>query len=93
MFKYAEGQRVLANGDDRGGVITALVSTSFGDQLKEFAAQREINLDAPMMLFQFQGILEAIENLREKGRSEAEIKRVLQAIFYRNAEALLDRRG
>ena len=89
MFKYSNGQRVPAEPEDKGTVITALVSTSFGTQLREFVAEEGIDLDAPLLLFQLEGILDAIGRLRKKGRLKAEIKPILERLFFRNAEALL----
>lgn len=89
MFKYANGQRVLAKPEDRGTVITALVSTSFGNQLKEFVNEEGIDLDSPLLLFQFEGILKAVAGLQQKGKSRAEIKSILENLFFRNAELLL----
>jgi predicted TIM-barrel fold metal-dependent hydrolase len=89
MFRYEDGQRVLADDYERGSVITALVSTSFGDQLKGFAAENGIDLDAPMLIFQLEGILDAIDRLQRRGKAKAEVKLILENLFFRNAEVLL----
>lgn len=83
MFKVVNGRRVLADEDDDGNVITALVSTSFGEKLKPFVAGEGIDLDAPLLLFQFQGILDAIDRLGKRGKSKSEIKTILENVFFR----------
>lgn len=88
MFKTVSGQRILASDDERGNVMTALVSTSFGEQLKSFLDEQGIDLDAPLMLFQFNGILEAIKKLQEKNIAEDRLRNMLEGLFFRNAETL-----
>ncbi|GEM_PF-1153455 len=88
MFKIAEGRRVLAHDEENGNVITALVSTNFGAQLRNFAAEQRIELDAPLIIFQFEAIMGAAEKLGKWGKSPAEIASALQALFFRNAERL-----
>lgn len=88
-FKYTGGQRVLCHGGDRRDAITALVSTSFGHQIKDFAAAEGIDLDAPMLLFQFEGICDAVQRLERGGRAEADTKLILENLFFRNAETLM----
>ena len=88
MFRYQDGQRVLADEKDKGSVITALVSTSFGDQLKGFATEQGIDLDAPLFLFQLDGILNATDRLKKRGQNRAGIERILQNLFFKNAETL-----
>lgn len=88
MFKIANGERVLADDEDNGSVITALVSTNFGDQLKPFAASKGIDLDAPLILFQMEGILDAIGRIKKNGRTQGEIRIILEKLFFRNAERL-----
>lgn len=89
MFKIKEGRRVLAGDEENGNVITALVSTNFGSQLREFARGAGIELDAPLLIFQFEGIMAAADRLRKRGKTPAEITSALQALFFRNAERLL----
>jgi len=88
MFKIANGERVLADDEDNGNVITALVSTNFGDQLKPFAAEQGIDLDAPLILFQMEGILDAIGRIEKNGRTQEEIQVILEDLFFRNAQRL-----
>ncbi|MDY6911343.1 MAG: amidohydrolase family protein [Chloroflexota bacterium] len=90
MFKPNGGNRVLAEDTDGGNVITALVSTNFGEQLKPFVAEQGIELDAPLMLFQFEGILSAIAMLENKSTSQEEMTLMLQNLFFRNAQKLLN---
>lgn len=89
MFKIVDGERVLADEDDNGNLITALVSQNFGQKLKAFVLEAGIDLDAPLLVFQFEGILRAAERLAKKGMPEDKIKLVLEKLFYRNAEQLL----
>ena len=88
MFKFMNGKRVLADEDDTGNVITALVSQNFGQKLKSFALDAGIILDAPLLLFQFEGILDAVARLKKRGKSRIEIRAALENLFYRNAEIL-----
>ncbi len=88
MFKIANGERVLADDEDNGSVITALVSTNFGDKLKPFAAKQGIDLDAPLILFQMEGILDAIGRIERNGRTQEEIRVILEDLFFRNAQRL-----
>ncbi|NQT71958.1 MAG: amidohydrolase family protein [Chloroflexi bacterium] len=88
MFRVADGKRVLVDDDDNGNVITALVSQNFGKKLKSFALESGIILDAPLLLFQFEGILDAVGKLELNGRDQVFIKTVLENLFYRNAETL-----
>ena len=89
MFKVQNGQRVLAQEDDSGSVITALVSQNFGEQLKSFALEEGIVMDAPLLLFQFEGVLDAVERLQQKGMSKTEIKSILENLFYGNAQCIV----
>ncbi len=89
MFKMVDGHRVLADEDDNGSVITALVSQNFGQKLKSFVLEAGIFLDAPLLIFQFEGILEAVERLRARGMNESFIKETLENLFFRNAELLV----
>ena len=90
MFKYSNGHRVMADEEDMGNdVATTLVSTNFGEKFKPFAAKRGIDLNAPLFLFQLEGIIKAIEGLQKTGRPKAEIKSILENLFFRNAKALL----
>lgn len=88
MFRVADGKRVLVDDEYNGNVITALVSQNFGEKLKSFALESGIILDAPLLLFQFEGILDAVAKLESKGRDQIFIKTVLENLFYRNAETL-----
>lgn len=88
MFRVADGKRVLVDDEDNGNVITALVSQNFGKKLKSFALESGIILDAPLLLFQFEGILDAVGKLELNGRDQVFIKTVLENLFYRNAETL-----
>lgn len=90
MFKYSNGDRILADDGNNGNLITSLVSNSFGIQLREFAAENGIDLNAPMFVFQMEGILDAVERLRQKGAPKAEIAATLQNIFHRNGQAILN---
>ncbi len=90
MFKVTDGQRVLANESDKGNIITALVSTNFGEQLKQFVLEAGIELDAPLLLFQYDGLAEAAEMLKGWGKSEGEIQNALERLFYGNARQLID---
>ena len=89
MFKYANGQRVLAEPEDNGTVVTTLVSTSFGNKLKGFVADEGIDLDAPLLLFQLEGIIDAADRLTQNGKSWTQMKSILENLFFRNAESLL----
>ncbi len=89
MFKVQNGQRVLAQDDDNGSVITALVSQNFGQKLKPFALGAGVILDAPLLLFQFEGIVDAVEKLKQKGMRKPDIKLALEQLFFKNAESLL----
>ena len=89
MFKIVEGQRMLAEDDDNGSVITALLSQNFGQQLWPFIVEEGIDIDAPLLLFQFEGILEAVEWLRKRGRTKIETQSILENLFYRNAKSML----
>ena len=93
MFKYRDGQRVLADPGDRGAIITALVSTSFGEKLREFVAAKGIDLNSPLLLFQIEGILDAIERLQKGGKPREEVKPILENLFFRNAESLFGVKG
>lgn len=88
MFRVADGKRVLVDDEYNGNVITALVSQNFGEKLKSFALESGIILDAPLLLFQFEGILDAVAKLESNGRDQVFIKTVLENLFYRNAETL-----
>lgn len=88
-FKIREGRRVLADDEENGNLITALVSTNFGAQLRGFALEAGIELDAPLIVFQFEGIMAAAERLRKRAESPAEITAAVHALFSGNAERLL----
>jgi len=90
MFKYSNGDRILADDGDNGNLITSLVSNSFGIQLREFAAENGIDLDAPMFVFQMEGILDSIERLRAKGTNQLRIMDILNRLLWRNAKTLLN---
>ncbi len=89
MFKITNGERILASDEDNGNVITALVSQNFGQKLKPFALEAGIMMDAPLLLFQFEGILDAVEKLQRKGMEYSEIGPILENLLLRNAEQLL----
>ncbi len=89
MFKIVNGERVLVEDDDNGNVITALVSQNFGAQLKTFILESGIILDGPLLLFQFEGILDAIERLGNKGKTQEEIRVLLERLFFKNVEELV----
>jgi len=88
MFKIVDGERVLADEDDNGSVITALVSQNFGQKLKPFALESGIFLDAPLLIFQFEGVLEAVKKLKQRGKDEVEIKETLEGLFFKNVELI-----
>jgi len=90
MFKYSNGDRILADDGDNGNLITSLVSNSFGIQLREFAAENGIDLDAPMFVFQMEGILDSVERLRAKGTNQLRIMDMLNRLLWRNAKTLLN---
>ena len=89
MFRIVNGERVLVDDNDNGNVITALVSQNFGAQIKTFVLESGIILDAPLLLFQFEGILDAIERLCNKGKTKQEIHGILERLLFRNAEELV----
>lgn len=88
MFKVDNGRRTLANDDAAGNVITALVSQNFGQKLKPFVLEAGIPLDAPLMVFQWEGILDAVDRLTAKGLPAERIKSILENLFHHNAGAL-----
>ncbi len=90
MFKYSNGDRILADDGDNGNLITSLVSNSFGIQLREFAAENGIDLDAPMFVFQMEGILDSVERLRANGTNQLRIMDILNRLLWRNAKSLLN---
>ena len=89
MFKSSNGKRVLAEEGEPGNVITSLVSQNFGQQLRPFIMEQGIDLDAPLLLFQFEGILNAVNRLQQKGVSQSRIKEILEALFFKNAWSLV----
>ena len=88
-YKVINGKRVLADDDNSDKVITALVSTHFGNQLKEFIQSQKINLNYPMLVAQWEGILDAVDTLKRSGTQDARIKLILEDLFFRNDEQLL----
>lgn len=88
-YSVSDGKRVLADEDNSDKAITALVSTHFGKQLKAFASDQGIDLDRPLFLFQLEGILNAVDGLKHSGVTDDRIKKLLEDLFYRNAELLL----
>lgn len=91
-FRIVDGRRVLVDDEDNGNVITALISQNFGEKLKLFALESGIVLDAPLLIFQFEGILDAVEKLKSQGRDHSFIKTALENLFFRNAEYLFGNR-
>jgi len=89
-FKVIDGKRVLASGDDNGNLITALVSQNFGMQLRHFVVEAGIDLNAPLMVFQFEGIIDAVERLRARGIQGETIKAKLQNLLSGNALSLFN---
>ncbi|MBW1814970.1 MAG: hypothetical protein JRJ39_15270 [Deltaproteobacteria bacterium] len=89
MYRMINGKRVLADDDNSDKVITALVSTHFGNQLKEFIQSQKIDLNYPMLVAQWEGILDAVDTLKRSGTPDARIKLILEDLFFRNAEVLL----
>jgi hypothetical protein len=88
-YTMSNGKRVLAHTDTSNKAITALVSTHFGKQLKGFVQSQGIDLNYPMLVAQWKGILDAVDILKESGIQDAKIKRILENLFFRNAEQLL----
>lgn len=88
-YKMKNAKRVLAFDDTSDKAITALVSTHFGAQLREFAYHQEIDLNMPMLVAQWEGIVDAVEALKKTGTSGDKIKAILEKLFFRNAEVLL----
>jgi len=90
MFNYSDGRRVIADKEDAGNdVTTTLVSTNFGKELKPFVASLGIDINAPLFLFQLEGIVKAVEGLQETHKPRSEITSILENLFFRNAKALL----
>ena len=71
------------------GRRAVLVSQSFGRRFKGLAQEQGIELNAPLFLFQLEGLMEAVERLKRKGMGEEELGQRLKALFYRNAEKIL----
>jgi len=89
MFRVVNGKRVLADDEENGNAITALVSQNFGGQLRPFAGEAGIDLSAPLLIFQLEGILGAVERLRERGRGEADLRKMLGNMLHGNARELM----
>jgi predicted TIM-barrel fold metal-dependent hydrolase len=87
-YKMMNGKRVLADGDTSDKAITALVSTHFGRQLKEFVQSQGIDLTAPMLVAQWEGILDAVDMLKQSGTGNEQITLIIEDLFFRNAEEL-----
>ena len=85
-YKMSNGERVLADTDTSDKAITALVSTHFGRQLKEFVQGQGIDLNYPMLVAQWEGILDAVDMLKKSGTQDDRIKLMLEDLFFRNAE-------
>jgi predicted TIM-barrel fold metal-dependent hydrolase len=88
-YKMVNGNRVLADTDTSDKTITALVSTHFGRQLKEFVQGQGIDVSYPMLVAQWEGILDAVDMLKETGTKDSRIKSMLEDLFFKNAEGLL----
>jgi hypothetical protein len=88
-YKMKNAKRVLAFDDTSDKAITALVSTHFGKQLRGFVHEQGIDLSMPMIVAQWEGILNAVEALEQTGTSGDEIRAILENLFFRNAEVLL----
>lgn len=88
-YKVINGKRILAEDDISDKVITALVSTHFGQQLKKFVLSQVIDLDVPLFLAQLVGILDAVDTLKKSGAPDVRIKSILEGLFFKNAEQLL----
>lgn len=91
MFRVINGKRVLAGDEENGNAITALVSQNFGSQLHAFARDEGIELDAPLLLFQLEGILGAVDRLRGRGRDKKELRGILRDMMSGNASQLIRR--
>jgi len=87
-YKMSNGDRVLADTDTSDKAITALVSTHFGKQLKGFVQSQGIDLSYPMLVAQWEGILDAVDMLKQSGTKDEQIKLMLEDLFFRNAEEL-----
>ncbi len=69
-----------------------LVSQSLGKRFKGLAQEQGLELNAPLFLFQLEGLMEALARLRRKGMDKEELKQRLKALFYQNAEQILQNR-
>jgi len=92
-YKMKNGKRVLAFDDISDKAITALVSTHFGEQLKAFVKEQGVDLSMPMIVAQWEGILDAVDAIRKSGMPDTQIKWILENLFFRNAEELLGVHG
>ena len=79
----------MARAQERKSAITTLVSTSFGKQLREFTDEERIDINAPLYVFQLDGILGAIDILEREGKSQFEITSILENLFFRNTRAVM----
>ncbi len=89
MVKRSGEEKILADEETQESVKTVLVSNSFGKEFRELVLRRGIEINAPLFIFQLEGIMKAVERLREKGKAEEELKEILTSLFYRQAQSIL----